>query len=120
MPSKRGGDGISLRLVDQDGEAIELEVSASEARAIVMTLPQLLNNSLKEKYRDDSLRYVFPLDGWQVEASPHGAQVIVTLTTGEGYEVSFAILSEIWDSLGSALRENTNYPGAGAVPVSVN
>lgn len=114
---RKGGDSISLGLVDEDGGSVELEVSASDACAIAMTLPQLLKNSLKEKYHDDSLRYVFPLDGWQVEATSDGAQVIVTLTTDGGFEVSFSTQPEICGSLGSALMESLGHPVERAVPM---
>lgn len=100
-----GGDEISLGLIAGNGEAVELKVSASDACAMAMTLPRLLKASIKEKYRDNSLRYVFPLDGWQVETASDGKQVIVTLTTGNGFEVSFASNPETGRSLGSALIE---------------
>lgn len=101
----KGGDMISLGLVDDNGEPVELKMSAANACAMAMTLPRLLKDSIKEKYRDDSLRYVFPLDEWQVEAASDGSQIIVTLTTGNGFEVSFSTRPDICESLGVALRD---------------
>lgn len=98
-----GGERISLGMVDENGQPLELKVSASDACAIAMTLPRLLNLSMKEKFRDDSVRYVFPLDDWKVETTSDGKQVIVTLTTGQGYEVSFASPPDTCRLLGSAL-----------------
>jgi hypothetical protein len=98
-----GGERISLGMVDEKGEALELKVSASDACAIAMTLPTLLNLSMKEKFRDESLRYVFPLDDWKIETASDGKQIIVTLTTGQGYEVSFASPPDACRLLGSAL-----------------
>jgi hypothetical protein len=105
----KGGDSISLGLIDESGRTIELTVSALDACALSMTLPNLLKKSLKEKYQDPSLRYVFPLDGWHVEAASDGSQVIMTLTTGGGFEVSFATTIERCRSLGSALHEGADY-----------
>lgn len=102
-----GGDSISLGLVDGFGRPVEIKVSASDACAIAMTLPGLLKKSLLEKYRDPSLRYVFPLDSWQVETASDGSQVIMTLTTGTGFEVSFGSGPDTCRSLGSALHEGT-------------
>ena len=103
----QGGDSISLGLVDGNGQPVELEVSTSDACAMAMMLPRLLKNSIREKYRDESLRYVFPLDSWQVETSSDGTQIIVTLTTGNGFEVSFTSKPATCRSLGSALSEST-------------
>lgn len=103
----KGGERISLGLVDAQGRNVEIQVSASDACAIAMTLPRLLRHSLTEKYRDPSLRYIFPLDTWQVEAASDGRQVILTFATGGGFEVSFATRPTTCRSLGSALYEST-------------
>lgn len=114
----KGGDAISLGLVDENGETVELKVSTADACAIAMTLPRLLKDSIKEKYRDDSLRYVFPLDEWQVEAAANGSQIIVTLMTGDGFEVSFTSKPDTCHSLGVALRGGLEERARRAVPAA--
>ncbi len=94
-----GGDRISLGLVDENGQEIEIKVSAADAHSIAMTLPQLLNKSLKEKYHDNALRYAVPLETWKVEAASDGHQVIMTFATSGGYEVSFATRPDMCRSL---------------------
>lgn len=113
----KGGDEISLGLIDGKGEPVEIKVSTSDACAMAMTLPRLLKNSLREKYRDDTLRYVFPLDSWQVETASDGSQIIVTLATGDGFEVSFTSKPETCRSLGSALNESTEERAEQAMPI---
>ncbi len=98
------GARIVLRLADAAGGPVELHLSVADAGAIAMTLPRLLRVALREKYRDDTLRCVYPLDGWQVEAASDGAQVILTLRTGEGFEASFAAPPTAFRALGSSLR----------------
>lgn len=114
----KGGDKISLGLVDENGQPIEIKISASDACAIAMTLPRLLKSSLKERYCDDTLRYVFPLDQWQVEAASDGRQVILTFATGQGYEVSFSTKPEMCRTLGSALHDSTQQRMASGGPRS--
>lgn len=103
----KGGDRISLGFVDDEGKDIEICVAAADACAIAMTLPRLLKDSLTEKYRDPALRYVFPLDMWQVEAASDGAQMIMTFSTGGGFEVSFSAKPDWGRSLAMALMEGT-------------
>lgn len=105
-----GGDRLSLGLVDADGRPVELNVSVTDGCAIAMTLPRLLSTALKQKFRDDSLRYVFPLDTWQVETVQDGSQIIMTLATGGGFEVSFATRPDACRSFGSALRDSSVSP----------
>lgn len=100
----KGGEGISLGLIDDNGGPVEVTVSAPDAGAIAMTLPRLLSDSLRQKYSDESLRYVFPLDRWQIERASDGRQVIVTLSTGQGFEVSFAMRPDMCRSLANALQ----------------
>jgi len=102
----KGGDRILLGFVGPDGQDIEIKVLTADACAIAMTLPRLLKNSLWEKHHDASLRYVFPLDTWKVEAASDGTQVILTFATDAGFEISFASKPDMVSSLGSALFES--------------
>jgi hypothetical protein len=56
------GESISLRLADQGGNASTVRLSIENAGALTMTLPRLIEQALKTKFRDDSLRYAFPLE----------------------------------------------------------
>lgn len=111
-----GGDTISLGLIDGNGQAVDLKVSAADACAIAMTLPRLLKDAIRKKYSDNSLRYTFPLDSWQIETASDGSQIIVTFTTGHGFEVSFSTKPNMCQSLGMALREGTELRTMRAAP----
>jgi hypothetical protein len=56
-----------------------------------MTLPDVLRRSLLLRYRDDSMRVVYPVGSWEVEGAPVPGTVIVTLRTPDGFTVSFAL-----------------------------
>lgn len=114
-----GGDAISLGMVDGNGEPVELKVSAADACSMAMTLPKLLKEAIRKKYRDDSLRYTFPLDGWQIESASNGSQIIVTFTTGNGFEVSFSTKPNMCQSLSAALHDGTE-KGAMLAVAAVN
>jgi hypothetical protein len=100
-----GGERIALRFVDAAGNPNEVLLSTSDASAIAMTLPRLLRTALGSRFGDDTLRYVFPLDGWRIEAASDGRNLILTLATNGGFEVSFAAEPAAVRSLGSALAE---------------
>lgn len=98
-----GGERISLRFVDKSGSANEVLLSTEDASAIAMSLPRLLRTALVGRFGDDTLRYVFPLDGWRIEAAGDGRNLILTLSTDGGFEASFAAEPDAVQSLGSAL-----------------
>ena len=68
-----------------------------------MTLPGLINRALQTKFGDNSLRYAYPLQSWQVEQSSDPAQGMVTLQTTDGFSVCFSIPREQQSELGEAL-----------------
>lgn len=98
-----GGERIALRIVDSAGNPLEVLLSTADASAIAMTLPRLLRAALVSRFGDDTLRYVFPLDSWQIEAAGDGRNLILTLATDGGFEVSFATEPDAVRSLGAAL-----------------
>ena len=57
------GDGASIRLsvTDGQGRPLDLQVTAEQAGSLAMTLPRLVDAALKARYRDPSLRLVYPL-----------------------------------------------------------
>lgn len=97
------GKRVSLRLVDDKGESVELDVSASDANAIAMTLPLMLKESLHETYREKNQRQTMPLEGWQIEPTADGSQIMMTFTADDGFEICFSTEPEACASLGSAL-----------------
>jgi hypothetical protein len=70
-----------------------------------MTLPQLLTTAVKTRTRDDAARYVFGLGGWSIESGGNRDCLIVTLTTSDGFQVSFGASSDAFRVLGSALQQ---------------
>jgi hypothetical protein len=97
------GESISLRLADQGGNASTVKLSIENAGALTMTLPRLIEQALKTKFRDDSLRYAFPLESWTLERATDATSGIVTLRTNDGFSVCFSMQREQQDELGDAL-----------------
>lgn len=56
-----------------------------------MTLPRLAAEALRTRHRDDSLRIVHPVDRMRLEQASAEGVLILTLTTPDGFEVSFSL-----------------------------
>jgi len=52
-----------------------------------------------------SSRYVFPLDRWAVEQSNDCTGLLLTLATGEGFQVCFGVPADARKGLGKVVAE---------------
>lgn len=86
-------DGARVRLHVRDGEgrAGMLSLPAETLLQLIMTLPRMAEQVFRRRFRDDSLRVVYPVGGWTIEGSSEPGKLILTLRTPDGFEVSFAL-----------------------------
>jgi len=97
------GSAISLGFVDAAGRAAAINFPVEQVGALAMTLPALIEKALRARFRDDSLRYAYPLGSWACERSSDPATSIVTLRTIDGFSVCFSMPREQQSELGEAL-----------------
>ena len=100
---------ISLRLLDQNGEELELELPVEDAGEIAATVPFMLSKTIARQIRSGRLPATIPLDGWSIEASPDGTQAIITLSAGYGLDFRFEAEVAACRSLGTALARGLDY-----------
>jgi hypothetical protein len=55
------GRTILLGFVDADGKPATIRLSLNQVGALAMTLPELINKALRSRFKDQSLRYAYPL-----------------------------------------------------------
>jgi hypothetical protein len=103
-----GGKALELNFVDAAGTPVALQVPFDHAQAMAMTLPRLLTLALKQITGNPKARYVFPLGKWSIESGIDQECLITTLSTEDGFEVSFGIPAEACRGLGWALRDEAD------------
>ena len=101
------GKMISLGFVDTAGNPATIRLPLTEVGALAMTLPTLIDKALQARFRDDSLRYAYPLQSWVIEQSTDPRHGMVTLKTVDGFSVCFSIPRERQSELGEALVAET-------------
>jgi hypothetical protein len=103
------GDTFRLNFEKADGAAASLTLPAECLRSLVMTLPRLAAQALRAKFRDDSLRLVYPVGGWTLELATEDKKFILTMRTPDNFEVSFALseadAERLSTSLGARYRQ---------------
>lgn len=85
------GSHVRLGLVDAEDRAVALDLPLDCVNQLIMTLPHVMKRALRTRYGDSRLRLVFPLGNWSLEEPEGDRRVILTLTTDDGFEVSFAV-----------------------------
>lgn len=111
------GQVIRLDFLDDAGEPVSVAFPFRQAASVMMTMPRLLSKALKEQTQSDTSRYVFVLGRWSIESTEQPC-LIMTLTTDDGFEVSFGIPFETCRAMGWALKEEG--AKATAVPPELN
>lgn len=97
------GRAIRFDFIDQEGRPLSIEFPFEQAHSIIMTLPQMLSQALKRLTLDQTARYVFPLGRWSIESGDNQS-LITTLSTKDGFQVSFAIPFDACRAIGWALK----------------
>lgn len=105
------GRHVRINFQDTDGSPMSLMLPTHCARQLIMTLPQLISRALQKELSDDSARAVFPLGRWKVELATSSGYVL-TMTTQDGFAVSFAVSGDDLEDLTSRLRDlgTTGFP----------
>ena len=88
------------------GGRIALRVPSFCVEQLLMTLPHLLSKALQARYGDRSLRAVFPLGEWRLEAASGSKYLILTMMTPDGFEVAFSLGAPAIARIVSALEEH--------------
>jgi hypothetical protein len=87
---------------------ISLLLSFENAESVAMTLPRLLTRAVKAQTGKDNSRYVFDLGQWLLEGVEDHQSLILTLTTVDGFGVSFRIPHATCRALGWSLQHDTD------------
>jgi hypothetical protein len=99
------GHWIRLNLRNKHGEAVALNFTINSVQQLLMRLPRLLSRALQAQYADDSMRAVFPLSSWRLETAARSGNFILTMTTPDGFEVSFSVGRRALAQIASAAED---------------
>ena len=85
------GTEVRINIVNGDGTPLVLRLSLDQVGSLAMTLPTLIERAVQNRYRDETLRYVYALKSWVIEGASSPDTVILTLATIDGFKASFGV-----------------------------
>jgi hypothetical protein len=88
------GSRFRMSFTCSGGKQGSLSLPTECLRALMMTLPRIMNQALRARYGDESLRLVYPADLIRIERSFDPKTLILTLVTPDAFEVSFSLTGE--------------------------
>ncbi len=110
------GDSCRLNFEAEDGRPASVVLPIDCLRALLMTLPGMIERALKRRYRDDTLKLVYPMADWSLQVAAGSDQRILTLATPDGFKVAFALSREHVERLANSLGDcDTSVPFTAAM-----
>lgn len=88
------GETVSLGFLNENDEPSVLALPTVCIKELMLSLPDMMRQSLSRKYCDQSLRLIYPVDAWALEASSEPGRLILTLRTPDKFEIAFAFLRQ--------------------------
>lgn len=85
------GEQVRLNLESEDGTAASITLPADCLRSLLMTLPALIERTLRARYSDETLKLVYPTGRWSLQRPRDSDQTILTLSTPDGFAVAFSL-----------------------------
>jgi hypothetical protein len=111
------GACVHLRVCDRDGSPAELVLPTRCLSELLMTLPGIMCEALRNSHGNDAMRVAYPIERYKLELGEPGRDggrpFILTLETGGGFSVSFAGSADAWaDIARSILGDIASHPAA--------
>ena len=99
-----GGERVELGVENDAGRPWTISLPIALLSALMMTIPRMLRHALQARFGDGSMRLIHELGNWRVERAVDADASILSLTTTDGFEVTFAVATAEADRLGETLR----------------
>ena len=99
------GSRFCMNVADESGKQRGLSLPTECLTQLIMTLPEMASKALRMRYHDETLRIVYPLCAMHVEATHTDQYTILTLSTENGFTVSFALTAKDLKQLECTVRD---------------
>jgi hypothetical protein len=107
------GRHVEIGFTDDAGEPAALQLPQECLGTLLMTLPRMIEMALRRRSGNADLKQVYPLGDWQLHAGDEPESMILSLSTPDGFRVSFCAPIRQATELGEALTrlEHADFAG---------
>jgi len=97
------GSQVKIGLRDRSGRPAVLILPPECLSSLIMTLPAIMQKVLRRQTHDNSAKLVYPLARWNVERARGDPRFILSLSTPDGFVVSFSASQHELEMIGDAV-----------------
>jgi hypothetical protein len=105
------GRHAEIGFMDHGGRPATLYVPHDCLSRLLMTLPTIIEEAIRHRTGDPTLRNVYPLGDWQLHRAAGSGSMVLTLATPDGFGVSFDMPAPDAARLADALRSGSGGDG---------
>lgn len=98
------GSRVKIGLRDREGRPAVLILPSECLSALIMTLPGIMQKVMRQRTHDPSARLVYPLADWTIERARGDSRLILSLSTPDGFRVSFSASQQELEQIGDAVQ----------------
>ena len=102
------GTQVRMNVENRNGDPAAVDLPLDALRQLVMTLPTMAQQALRRRTGDETSRLVFPIGQWRLESTGMQDQLILTLSTPDGFSVSFALPADEASRMSGTLRDGSS------------
>ena len=101
----RDGTHFRLQLIDNEGQAVTLELPTASLESLIRTLPEIQQVALPRERGNKALRVIRRPEAWSLERDLADESLLLVLATGDGYEWCFHLDDAEVFKMANSLRD---------------
>ncbi|MEJ0098472.1 MAG: hypothetical protein WDO12_01470 [Pseudomonadota bacterium] len=118
------GSRVRFNVRDDEGEVSALDLPAGCVNQLLMTLPRIIKESLRQSCGDQSMRLAYPMEAFQLERGDVGddgvQHYLLTLQTEGSFEVTFSIKDKLLAFVAQTIGNQVVERGEPVHPAALN
>ena len=99
------GSMARLHFIDAAGRSRTLQIPFASLQQLTLSMPKIMQQTLRTCYQDPTLRLVHVVASWVVERASDGARWLLTFRTPDEFSISFAVTDGEMSRLAASLND---------------
>jgi len=104
------GKRFRLNFRPASGDYNSITLPSDCLNQLLMTVPRIATEVLRQQYGDDNLRLVYPLHDWALSKTEGSSHLVLTLKGWDGLEIAFAIEPDDLSKIAAQMHEAGGLP----------
>ena len=86
------GWGVRMNVIDAEGKPARVVLPLECLRSLALSMPKMVSDAVSRGGGDPNVRVVHHVASWYLERAQQSAAILLTIETGDGFPISFAMM----------------------------